>query len=67
MKESFLFHTILMIFAGIGVWLILTKKLSDNVTIIKNSNSTLRTLMPSTMEKPATKLIGHLETRCHCH
>jgi len=35
-KESFLFHTILMIFAGIGVWLILTKKLSDNVSIIKN-------------------------------
>ena len=35
-KESFLFHTILMIFAGIGIWLLLTRKLSDNTIIIKN-------------------------------
>ena len=35
-KESFIFHSILMIFSGIGIWLILSRKLSDNSIIIKN-------------------------------
>jgi len=35
-KESFAFHTVFLIFSGIGVWLILTKKLSDDSVILKN-------------------------------
>ena len=35
-KESFAFHTIFLIFSGIGVWLILSRKLSDDSTILKN-------------------------------
>lgn len=34
--QSFFFHSILMIFSGIGVWLILSKKSSESNIIIKN-------------------------------
>ena len=34
--QSFSFHSILMIFSGIGVWLILSKKSSESNIIIKN-------------------------------
>ena len=37
-QQSFLFHSILMIFAGLGVWLIFSKKLSSNSPIISNEN-----------------------------
>ena len=33
---SFLFHSVWMIFAGIGAWLLLSKKISDNEFFIKN-------------------------------
>ena len=33
---SFLFHSILMIFAGIGIWLILSKKISRSEIFVKN-------------------------------
>ena len=33
---SFLFHSIWMIFAGLGVWLLLSKKISQNENYIKN-------------------------------
>ena len=34
LKQSFFFHSILMIFSGLGVWLILSKSSSE--TILKN-------------------------------
>jgi dolichyl-diphosphooligosaccharide---protein glycosyltransferase len=36
LQQSFFFHSILMIFSGIGVWLILSKKPSESKIIIKN-------------------------------
>jgi dolichyl-diphosphooligosaccharide---protein glycosyltransferase len=33
---SYLFHSIWMIFAGIGIWIILSKKISQNESFIKN-------------------------------
>jgi len=36
LQQSFFFHSILMIFSGIGVWLILSKKSSESKIIIKN-------------------------------
>ena len=33
---SFLFHSVWIIFAGIGIWIILSKKISDNEFFIKN-------------------------------
>ena len=33
---SFLFHSVWMIFAGIGIWLILSRKISQNENYIKN-------------------------------
>ena len=33
---SFLFHSIWMVFAGIGVWLLLSKKISSNEIFVKN-------------------------------
>jgi dolichyl-diphosphooligosaccharide---protein glycosyltransferase len=33
---SFLFHSVWMIFAGIGAWILLSKKISDNEFFIKN-------------------------------
>ena len=36
MELSYLFHSVWIIFAGIGVWLILSKKISDNEFFIKN-------------------------------
>ena len=33
---SFLFHSVWVIFAGIGIWIILSKKISDNEFFIKN-------------------------------
>jgi len=33
---SFLFHSVYMIFAGIGIWLLLSKKISQNEIFIKN-------------------------------
>jgi dolichyl-diphosphooligosaccharide--protein glycosyltransferase len=35
-SQSFLFHSILMIFSGIGIWLLLSTKLSESKIIIKN-------------------------------
>jgi len=35
-QQSFLFHSVLMIFAGLGVWLLLSKKLLHSEFIIKN-------------------------------
>ena len=35
-SQSFFFHSILMIFSGLGVWLILSKKLSESNITIKN-------------------------------
>ena len=35
-KMSFLFHSIWMVFAGIGIWLILSKKISQNEIFVKN-------------------------------
>ena len=35
-RESFFFHSVLMIFASIGIWLILTKKSSETQSFIKN-------------------------------
>ena len=29
-SQSFFFHSILMIFAGLGIWFVLTKKLKNN-------------------------------------
>ena len=37
-QQSFLFHSILMIFAGLGVWLIFSRKSSLNPPIISNEN-----------------------------
>ena len=37
-QQSFLFHSILMIFAGLGVWLIFSRKMSINPPIISNEN-----------------------------
>jgi len=33
---SFLFHSVWIIFAGIGIWIILTKKISENEYLLKN-------------------------------
>jgi len=33
---SFLFHSVWMIFAGIGIWLLLSKKISENENLVKN-------------------------------
>ena len=33
---SFLFHSVWIIFAGIGIWIILTKKISENECLLKN-------------------------------
>jgi len=33
---SFLFHSVWMIFAGIGIWILLSKKISQNEYLIKN-------------------------------
>ena len=33
---SFLFHSVWMIFAGIGIWLLLSKKISQNEIFVKN-------------------------------
>jgi dolichyl-diphosphooligosaccharide--protein glycosyltransferase len=33
---SFLFHSVWMIFAGIGIWLLLSKKNSENENLVKN-------------------------------
>ena len=35
-QQSFIFHSVLMIFAGLGVWLLLSKKLLHSEFIIKN-------------------------------
>lgn len=35
-SQSFFFHSILMIFAGLGIWLILGKKSTQSISIIKN-------------------------------
>ena len=35
-RESFFFHSILMIFAGLGIWFILTKKEFENKLFIQN-------------------------------
>jgi len=35
-SQSFFFHSILMIFAGLGIWLILSKKSTQSISIIKN-------------------------------
>jgi len=35
-SQSFFFHSILMIFAGLGIWLILGKKSTQTISIIKN-------------------------------
>jgi dolichyl-diphosphooligosaccharide--protein glycosyltransferase len=35
-KESFLFHTTILIFSGLGVWLVLSKKISKNEIFTKN-------------------------------
>lgn len=38
--QSFIFHSVLMIFSGLGVWLILSKKLFQSNIIIKNDIKT---------------------------
>ena len=35
-KESFFFHSIMMIFAGLGVWLIISKKISQTEIFVQN-------------------------------
>ena len=37
-QQSFLFHSVLMIFAGLGVWLIFSRKPSINSSIISSEN-----------------------------
>jgi dolichyl-diphosphooligosaccharide--protein glycosyltransferase len=35
-QQSFLFHSVLMIFAGLGIWMIFSNKISQNPSLIKN-------------------------------
>ena len=35
-NQSFLFHSVLMIFAGLGIWLIFNKKITKNFSLLKN-------------------------------
>ncbi len=36
LSTSFLFHSVLMIFAGLGIWMIFSKKSIQNTSIVKN-------------------------------
>ena len=35
-EQSFLFHSVLMIFSGLGIWMIFSKKLTQNTFTVKN-------------------------------
>ena len=36
LHQSFLFHSVLMIFAGLGIWMIFNKKITQNFSMLKN-------------------------------